>query len=56
MELGEGLQGLEPAGGAAPEGGGRATSVRHVLSSGVSDSPPISGRDLGFVRGDVQES
>ena len=44
---------LEPD--AAPEVGGRATSVHHVLSSGGPDSPPFGGKELGFVRGDVQE-
>ena len=55
MECQEGPQGLEPAGEAAPEGGGGATSVRHVLSIGGPYSPPLWGGDLGFVRGDVQE-
>ena len=37
------------------EGGGGATSVRHVLLSGGSVSPAFGGGDLGFVRGDIQE-
>ena len=49
-------QGMEPAGEAAPGGGGRDTSVCHVLSSGGAVSPPFWGGDLGFVRGDVQEA
>ena len=43
------------SGEAAPEGGGGATSVRHVLSISGPGSPTSFGRDLGFSRGDVQE-
>ena len=56
MELWEGPQGLEPAGEAAPEGGGGDTNAHHVLSSSGPDSPPFWGGNLGFVRGDVQEA
>ena len=56
MERREGLKDLEPDGEAAPEEGGGATSVRHVLLSSGIDSPPIWGGDLDFFRGDVQES
>ena len=39
---------MKPSREAAPEGGGRSTSVRHVLSSGITYSPPFWGGDLGF--------
>ena len=47
---------MEPTGEAATSGGGGATSVRHVLSSGGPVSPPFRGGDLGFVRGKVKEA
>ena len=37
------------------EGGDGATSVCHVLSSGGTDSHPLWGGELSFVRGNVQE-
>ena len=37
------------------EGGCGATSVRHVLSIGGTDSPHLWGGYLSFVRGEVQE-
>ena len=46
---------MELTGEAATAGGGGATSVHHVLSSGGLVSPPFRGGDLGFVRGDVKE-
>ena len=56
LEFQEGLSGLEPAGEAAAEEGGGATSVRQLLSSGGTGSLTFGGRDLGFVGGNVPES
>ena len=47
---------MELDGEAAPEGGGRAMSVFHVLSINGPDSPPLWGGALVFVRGDVKEA
>ena len=56
LEPRKGLQGLELTRDAAPAGGVGATSVRHLLSSGVPVSPTFLGGDLGFVRGNIKES
>ena len=56
LEFRKGLSGLDQAREAATEGGGEATSVRHVLSGGVTDSLTFWGEDLGFVRGNVPEA
>ena len=56
LEFWEGPLDLEPAVEAATEGGGGATSVRHVLSGGGSGSLNFWGGDLGFVGVDVPEA
>ena len=56
MECCENLPGLELYGEDALEVGVGTTSFRHILSAGGPGSLTFWGEDLGFVRGDVQES